>query len=171
MREDLLTKQQQQAYDEAGKAGKRVPLFPVVIPAHCGERTVLIEMSSAKIETPGYIAKDEVKDGFFHVKMPHGAGISFLKSFIRMSFGTVSHQKLGSLQLVDSGRRIKTKDLVDGVKLRCTYISAYTKYGTSAKDNVTVMRRTKRPQRVEQPWDAVDYFSRGYVIDRDDADW
>ena len=62
-------------------------------------------------------------------------------------------------------RRQRCQDLVDGVKLRCTYISAYTKYGTP------VMRRTQRPQRVEQPWDLVDYYSRGYPIDRDDADW
>ena len=148
--EELRTKKQQELYEKGVEPGKRAPLFPEIIPAHTGNRTVLIEMSSAKFQA-GYkdyiLEKDErVKDGFFQVKMVTGAGLKFLKKIIRINFGKVPYHKLGTLTLIDSGRPAKSKDLVDGVKLRCTY--------TRAKGNAAAMHRArdrdKRQRRAEQ---------------------
>ena len=146
--EELRTKAQQKLYEKGVEPGKRAPLFPEIIPAHTGNRTVLIEMSSAKFQAgyKDYLEKDEVKDGFFQVEMVMGAGLKFLKRIIRISFGKVPHHKLGTLTLIDSGRPAKSKDLVDGVKLRCTY--------TRAKGNAAAMHRArdreKRQRRADQ---------------------
>ena len=64
-----------------------------------------------------------------------------------------------ALKLVDSGRPAKAKDLVEGVKLCCTY--------TSAKGNAAAMHRGAARKRVEQR----EWNSREWVIARDDGDW
>jgi hypothetical protein len=62
------------------------------------------------------------------VKLPPGAGLKELKAFLRKQFGKVPHSKMGSVMLVDAeGKQTgaaKSEDLVDGVKVACTYTYA-----------------------------------------------
>ena len=143
--EDLRTRQQQKAHEEAVRAGARPELYPYVEPptptvtksrgtgraatasaaasVTSGPRTILIQESSAQI-APTKRKSLECEDGFIKVVLFPGEGLRDLKKRIRKMFGKVRCQKLGALMMVDGARAAKTTNLVDGVKLRCTYTYA-----------------------------------------------
>ena len=126
--EDLRTKKQQMFYEEAVAAGKRAPMYPAYeSEAAASPRLILIEESSVKMQEKqkAYVERCEPsKDGFYQMTLYPGEGLRVLKKNIRRRYGKVPRFKIGPLVLVDGERAAKKSDLVDGVKLRCTYTQA-----------------------------------------------
>ncbi|KAK3285139.1 hypothetical protein CYMTET_7238 [Cymbomonas tetramitiformis] len=77
--------------------------------------------------------------GLCEMVLQPGQGLAELKKMIRQRFGKTPSERLGSLLLVNAegqaGNAAKAADLVDGVKLRCTYTYAQGNIG-----NLTMMR-------------------------------
>lgn len=78
--------------------------------------------------TGAHGAKTKVGDGTADIMLPPGFGIKELKKLIRQRFGKARCERLGKLYKVENGvvgrTALQTKDLTDGMTVRCEYAYA-----------------------------------------------
>lgn len=92
---------------------------------------------------------DTAGDGRVTFTIDPGVDMRELRTFLRQRFGAYAGKRMGSILLLDpKGKEVKEakgKDLVDGVRLKVTYVDSNTGYWCAGRGGGLVYKRGPQP--------------------------